>query len=510
MHKKPLLLMILDGWGLAPDGPGNAIHLGNTPNFDQLWASCPHSSLGASGLDVGLPEGQMGNSEVGHMNMGAGRVVYQELTLLNKEIDEGSFFRNEVLCVAMENARQGHALHLLGLVSDGGVHSHMKHIRALLQMAREQKLEKVYIHCITDGRDTDPHSGLGFVKEVEEYCREFGLGRVATVMGRFHAMDRDKRWDRVQKAYRTYVFGQGQKAAEALPAIEASYAAGVSDEFIEPIVICDGEQPLATIQDGDSVVFFNFRSDRPRELSYALTDPEFKDFDREGDYPKTYYVTMTQYDEGLKHVHIAYPPRRLVNTFGQVLAENGLCQLRIAETEKYAHVTFFFNGGEEETLPNEDRVLIPSPKVATYDLQPEMSAPLVCDAVIERLESGKYDAVILNFANPDMVGHTGVLPAAIKAVETVDLCIGRVVETVLSLGGKMLLTADHGNSEQMLEGDSPFTAHSVNRVPFILIGGEEGISLQDGRLEDIAPTMLELMGLPQPEEMTGHSLLCRE
>ena len=507
MCKKPLLLMIMDGWGLAPAGPGNAIHLGKTPNFDHLWASCPHSTLGASGMDVGLPNGQMGNSEVGHMNMGAGRVVYQDLTLLDKQIDEGDFFRNPQLLAAMEQARAGHALHLLGLVSDGGVHSHMKHIFALLDMAKQQQVEQVYLHCITDGRDTDPHSGLGFVQAIQQKCQSLGLGRIATVQGRFYAMDRDKRWDRVQRAYRTLVFGQGQPAEDPLLAIQSSYDNDVTDEFIEPIVITQQGQPVGLVQDGDSVIFFNFRSDRPRELSHAMTDPDFREFDREGDYPKTTFITMTQYDDQLAHVRVAYPPRSLHNTLGQVLSAQGLCQLRIAETEKYAHVTFFFNGGEEEALPNEDRVLIPSPKVATYDLQPEMSAPQVCDAVIERLRSGKYDVVILNFANPDMVGHTGILPAAIQAVETVDACLGRVEQTILELGGKMLVTADHGNSEQMLDGDAPFTAHSMNRVPFILVGGPEGASLQDGRLEDIAPTMLALLGLAQPEEMTGHNLL---
>ena len=510
MYKKPLLLMILDGWGLAPPSPGNAIAQAKTPNFDRLWEQCPHSTLGASGLDVGLPAGQMGNSEVGHMNMGAGRVVYQDLTLLNKEIAEGSFFHNPQLVAAMAEARaQDRALHLLGLVSDGGVHSHIAHVYALLRMAKEQGLTKVYLHCITDGRDTDPSCALTFISQLEQFCQTLGVGRIATVMGRFYAMDRDNRWNRIQRAYQAIVQGEGHRAPNASSAVLASYAAGATDEFIEPAVIEEAGQPVARIQDGDSVIFFNFRADRPRELTYALRDPDFMGFDRGTSFPQTHFVTMTQYDAQMTWVSVAYPPHQLVNTFGQIVADHGMRQLRIAETEKYAHVTFFFNGGVEEPLPGEDRILIPSPKVATYDLQPEMSAPLVADAVLDQLSTGKYDVIILNFANPDMVGHTGIVPAAIRAVEAVDACIGQVEQAIRAAGGKMLITADHGNAEQMMDGAEPVTAHSVNRVPFILLDEKTEYSLVDGRLEDIAPTMLELMGLDQPKEMTGHSLLVR-
>ena len=504
------MLMILDGWGLGEDYPGNAILRGNAPNFHRLWETQPHSRLDASGMAVGLPEGQMGNSEVGHTNIGAGRVVYQELTMLNLEIAQGRFFQNPVLCKAVDQAKEkGTVLHLLGLLSDGGVHSHIQHLFALLKLAKERGLTKVMLHCLLDGRDTDPQSGIGYMRELVAKCGELGVGQVATVCGRFYAMDRDKRWERVSRAYAALVDGVGCQIQDTVQGIEASYAQGVTDEFVEPFVCTDAAgKVLPRIQDGDSVIFFNFRSDRPRELCYALTDPAFQGFPRSnGRNPQTYFVTMTQYDENLGQVQVAYPPHSLQNTFGQVVSEAGLKQLRIAETEKYAHVTFFFNGGEEKEFPGEDRILIPSPKVTTYDLQPEMSAPQVCDAVLEQIEKQTYDVIILNFANTDMVGHTGVLQAAKDAVAAVDCCVGRIVEAVTAQGGNLLITADHGNAEQMLEGDNPMTAHTVNPVPFILVGpAAAGATLQDGRLEDICPTMLALMGLPQPAEMTGHNL----
>jgi len=509
MSKQNLtMLMILDGWGLAPAGKGNAISLAETPNFDRLMTTMPHSVLDASGMDVGLPDGQMGNSEVGHTNIGAGRVVYQELTMLNMQIETGEFFRNPVLLQAVDHVKKNNStLHLMGLLSDGGVHSQQTHLNALLRLAKEQGITDVVIHCLMDGRDTDPKSGLGYMKALADTMASLGVGKVGTVCGRFYAMDRDNRWERVQRAYDALVHGEGTPASDPVAAVEASYAAGVTDEFIEPVVL----EGTSRIKDGDSVIFFNFRSDRPREISYAITDPEFTGFDRKGDHPHTYFVTMTQYDENLKHVHVAYPPRTLTNTFGQVVSEQGLRQLRIAETEKYAHVTFFFNGGEEKKFEGEDRILIPSPKVATYDLKPAMSAFEVCEAVLAEIEAEKYDTIILNFANTDMVGHTGILSAAMEAAAAVDICVGRIAEAVAAKGGNLLITADHGNAEQMLDGENPMTAHTLNQVPFILAGpAAAGVTLKNGRLEDICPTMLQLMNIPQPAEMTGKSLIVKE
>ncbi len=504
--------MILDGWGLAEVGPGNAIAKAKTPNFDRLWRDWPHSTLGASGLDVGLPDGQMGNSEVGHMNIGAGRIVWQELTLIDKGIDDGSFFRNPALTTAVDKARDRNAtLHLLGLVSDGGVHSHINHLQALLRLAKERGCRKVAIHCITDGRDTDPQSGLGYLQQVEGFCREIGVGRIATVVGRYYAMDRDNRWERVSRAYQALVTGDAALATDPLAAVRDSYANGVTDEFIEPVVITDDSGKVRDrIDGGDSVIFFNFRGDRPRELTAALTEPHFDRFVRPV-YHDTYFVTMTAYDLAMAHVHVAYPPHEIVNTFGQVIAARGLRQLRVAETEKYAHVTFFFNGGVEKPLPGEDRILVPSPKVATYDLQPQMSAEQVAAQIVAQIEKDQYDVIIINFANPDMVGHTGSISATVQAVQAVDRCLGQVAQAVLVRGGTLLLCADHGNAEYMLENGEPVTSHSTNRVPFICAGwAAQGKTLADGRLEDIAPTMLRLLGIEQPAEMTGTCLLGSE
>ena len=502
--KKPLVLMILDGFGLREADEGNAIHAAKTPNLDRLFAHNPHTQIGASGMDVGLPEGQMGNSEVGHTNIGAGRVVYQELTRITKSIQDGDFFHNPALVKAMENAQKGGSLHLIGLLSDGGVHSHMKHLLGLLEMARKYSLQKVFVHCLMDGRDVPPTSGRDFVAQLQEEIAKVGVGRIATVMGRYYAMDRDNRWERVEKAYAAMVYGEGVQNPDPVKAMEDSYAADVTDEFVVPVV-CAGEE--GRIRGGDSVVFFNFRPDRAREITRTLVDPQFDGFvRREGFFPLT-YVCMTQYDATMPNVEVAFHPQTLVNTFGEVISKAGLTQLRIAETEKYAHVTFFFNGGVETTYPGEDRALIPSPKVATYDLKPEMSAYEVTDELLARLDSGKYDVVILNYANCDMVGHTGVFSAAVAAVEAVDTCAGKVIDKVTSMGGIVLLTADHGNADQMAAADgSPFTAHTTNPVPFMVIGRECKLR-EGGRLADIAPTMLDLMGLPQPAEMDGKTLL---
>ena len=503
MNKTPTTLIIMDGFGLANASDDNAVSLAQTPVLDRLFREYANTTLSASGLDVGLPDGQMGNSEVGHTNIGGGRVVFQDLPRISRAIDDGSFFKNEAYNKAMDNClKNGSSLHLYGLLSDGGVHSHIQHLFALLQMAKDKGLEKVYVHCFLDGRDVSPTSGKGFVQELCDKCAEIGVGKIATVMGRYYAMDRDKRWERVQMAYDAMVYGEGVHNADPVDAVAKSYANGVTDEFVEPVV-CDSE---GTIGDNDSVIFFNFRPDRAREITRAIVDPEFDGFQREF-FPTT-YVCNTEYDASMPNVLVAWPRVAVKNGLGEYLSSMGMTQLRIAETEKYAHVTFFFNGGVEKQYPGEDRVLVPSPKVATYDLQPEMSAFEVCDKCVERIESGAYDVIILNFANCDMVGHTGVLEAAVKAVETVDTCVGKVVDATLKMGGIAMITADHGNAEDMKQEDgSPMTAHTTNLVPFILCGA--GSELRTGRLADIAPTILDVLGLACPPEMDGRTLIVR-
>ncbi|MDD6410061.1 MAG: 2,3-bisphosphoglycerate-independent phosphoglycerate mutase [Oscillibacter sp.] len=504
MNKTPTTLIIMDGFGLRHETEGNAVAAAATPRLEQFFQEFAHTELSASGLDVGLPAGQMGNSEVGHTNIGAGRVVFQDLPRISKAIDDGSFFENPAYVRAMDACREhDSSLHLMGLLSDGGVHSHLEHLFALMKMARDRGLEKVYIHAFLDGRDVSPTSGADFVARTVEKCRELGVGKIATVMGRFYAMDRDKRWDRVETAYDAMVYGEGA-AINPVPvaAVKNAYANGVTDEFVEP-VICD---PDGTISDHDSVIFFNFRPDRAREITRAFVDPDFNGFTRQY-FPVT-FVCTTEYDATMPNVEVAYPRLSVRNGLGEYLSSMGLTQLRIAETEKYAHVTFFFNGGVETQFPGEDRVLVPSPKVATYDLQPEMSADEVADKCVERIESGAYDVIILNFANCDMVGHTGVFDAAVRAVETVDTCVGRVVDATMKMGGIAMITADHGNAEVMTQPDgSPMTAHTTNPVPFILCGA--GTELRKGRLADIAPTILDVMGLAVPEEMDGQTLIVK-
>ena len=504
--KTPTTLIIMDGFGLEGPSAGNAVVNAPTPNLDRIFRDFPGCRLSASGLDVGLPEGQMGNSEVGHTNMGAGRVVFQDLPHISRDIESGEFFKNPAYLEAMSNCREwGSALHLMGLLSDGGVHSHITHLFALLKMAKEQGLEKVYIHCFLDGRDVPPSSGKSYVEQLQAEIQKLGVGQIATVMGRYYAMDRDKRWDRVQKAYDAIACGEGTFEADAAEAVQKSYDAGVTDEFVVPVVCVKNAQ----VRDNDSIIFFNFRPDRAREISRCFVDEDFTDIQRRTGFLSVDFVCTTEYDATLPNVTVAYPHQKLVNTFGEYISKLGLTQLRIAETEKYAHVTFFFNGGVEEVFPGEDRCLIPSPKVATYDLQPEMSAYQVTEEAVKRIESGAYDVVILNFANCDMVGHTGVYDAAGKAVETVDSCVGRVVDATLKMGGIAMITADHGNAEQMAEPDgSPMTAHTTNPVPFILCGA--GTELRpNGRLADIAPTMLDVMGLACPEEMDGKPLIVK-
>ena len=494
----------MDGFGLTGGVTGNAVRAARTPRLDQFFQEFANTTLKASGLDVGLPDGQMGNSEVGHTNIGAGRVVFQDLPRITKSIADGDFFRNPAYTHAMDACKaKGTSLHLMGLLSDGGVHSHLDHLFALLKMAKEKGLEKVYIHAFLDGRDVSPTSGADFVARTVEACRATGVGKIATVMGRYYAMDRDKRWDRVEQAYDAMVYGESAHFNPVpVAAVKDSYAAGITDEFVEPVV-CDAE---GTISDNDSVIFFNFRPDRAREITRTLVDPAFDGFTRQY-FPVT-FVCNTEYDATMPNVEVAFPRNTVRNGLGEYLSQMGMTQLRIAETEKYAHVTFFFNGGSETVFPGEDRVLVASPKVATYDLQPEMSAYEVCDKCVERINSGAYDVVILNFANCDMVGHTGVLEAAVKAVETVDTCVGRVVEATLKMGGIAMITADHGNAEVMLQPDgSPMTAHTTNPVPFILCGA--GTELRTGRLADIAPTILDVMGLACPPEMDGKSLIVR-
>lgn len=505
--KKPVMLAILDGFGKSDIVEGNAVAAANTPNLDRLMANYPTSIIHASGMDVGLPEGQMGNSEVGHTNIGAGRIVYQELTRITKSIADGDFYENEALLAACKNCKEhGTALHVMGLLSNGGVHSHNTHLYAVLELAKRQGLDKVYVHCFMDGRDVSPTSGVEFVKELIEKIRSIGVGEIATVMGRYYVMDRDNRWERVEKAYDAMVRGIGETCDSAVTCIAESYNKDITDEFVVPTVITKDGAPVGKISANDSVVFFNFRPDRAREITRTLVDPAFDGFQREL-FP-LYYVCMTQYDANMPNVDVAFKPESLKNTFGAYISNLGMKQLRIAETEKYAHVTFFFNGGVEQPYPGEDRILVPSPKVATYDLQPEMSAYIVTDKLLEALDTTDYDAVILNFANCDMVGHTGVMEAAVKAVEAVDTCIGKVADKVLEMGGVILITADHGNAEQMLDpvDHTVFTAHTTNVVPLI-VAGMGDVKLKKGRLADLAPTMLDIMGLAQPAEMTGESVI---
>ena len=504
MNKTPTTLIIMDGFGLAPAADDNAVTLAKTPVLDGLFRDYAHTTLSASGLDVGLPAGQMGNSEVGHTNIGGGRVVFQDLPRISRAIEDGSFFRNEAYNKAMDDClKNGASLHLYGLLSDGGVHSHIDHLYALLQMAKDKGLHRVYIHCFLDGRDVSPTSGKGFVQALADKCAALGVGKIATVMGRYYAMDRDKRWERVQMAYDAMVYGEGNHNADPVDAVAQSYANNVTDEFMEPVV-CDSD---GTISDNDSVIFFNYRPDRAREITRAIVDPDFDGFQREF-FPTT-YVCNTEYDASMPNVLVAWPRIAVKNGLGEYLSSMGMTQLRIAETEKYAHVTFFFNGGVEQPCEGEDRKVIPSPKVATYDLQPQMSAPEVAAECVKRIESGKYDVVILNFANCDMVGHTGVFDAAVKAVEAVDACVGRLVDLVASKGGVTLITADHGNADRMIGDDGkPFTPHTTNPVPFVVVGYPCKLR-EGGKLGDIAPTMLEIMHLPQPEQMTGKSLIVK-
>ena len=501
--KTPTVLIILDGFALGEAIPGNAVQAAATPQLDYLFSQYPFCQLDASGLNVGLPDGQMGNSEVGHTNIGAGRVVFQDLPKISLAIQEGTFFQNPAYLDAIRACKEkGTALHLMGLLSDGGVHSHISHLFALMDLAKAQGVEQLYIHAFLDGRDVSPASGKGFMEQLQNKIREIGLGQVSVVSGRYYAMDRDSRWERLQKAYDAMVCSEGPFNPDPVQAIQTSYDAGVTDEFMEPVVCCRE----GAIQAGDSVIFMNFRPDRAREITRALTDPDFTSLERKKGFVPVQFVCTTEYDASLTNVSIAFPHEKLENIFGQYLSQLGMTQFRIAETEKYAHVTFFFNGGQEDVFPGEDRCLIPSPKVATYDLQPEMSAHAVTEEAVDRIKSGKYDVVILNFANCDMVGHTGVFDAAVKAVETVDQCVGQVVNAVTEMGGVALITADHGNAEQMLDSEgNPFTAHSTNPVPFCIVGAD--VHLRDGRLADIAPTMLDLMGLNQPEEMDGKTLI---
>jgi len=510
MPGKLVMLTILDGFGLSEEKEGNAIYSANTPNIDFYLKNYPNTSLIPSGLAVGLPEGQMGNSEVGHLNIGAGRVVYQELTRISKDIEERSFFKKQEFINAVLNAKNNKGkLHLFGLLSDGGVHSHITHLFALMKLAKEQGLNDVYIHAFLDGRDVPPSCAKKYIQQFEDESNKLSIGKIATISGRYYSMDRDKRWNRVKKAYDAIVLGKGIYADSPLEALNIAYSKDQTDEFVEPTVILENGKPVATVDEGDSIIFFNFRPDRARELTHAFTDKTFNFFDRERGYLPLYFVTMTQYDDTLENVNVAYKPEKLENTLGEYLSKKGIKQLRIAETEKYAHVTFFFNGGIEKPNENEERVLIPSPKVATYDLQPEMSAYEVTDTVIQKIKSNQYGFILLNFANPDMVGHTGVMSAAIKAIETVDECVGRIVKAVEDVGGTILITADHGNAEQMedLKTKSPQTAHTTNPVPFIVIGEGDIDLRKNGILADIAPTVLEIMGLEKPIEMTGESLI---
>ena len=513
MSKKPVVLMILDGYGLNEKTEGNAVMEAKTPVMDKLMKEYPFVRGNASGMAVGLPDGQMGNSEVGHLNMGAGRIVYQELTRITKEIQDGTFFENPELLQAVDNCKKNDsALHMMGLLSDGGVHSHNTHLYGLLELAKRNGLEKVYVHCFLDGRDTPPASGKGYAEDLEAEMKKLGVGRIASVMGRYYAMDRDNNWDREKLAYDALTKGEGLTASSGTAGIQESYDRDETDEFVKPTVVVEDGKPVATISDGDSVVFFNFRPDRAREITRAFCDDEFQGFDR-GARKDIVYVCFSDYDPTIPNKLVAFKKVMVTNTFGEWLAANGLKQARIAETEKYAHVTFFFNGGVETPNEGEDRILVNSPKVATYDLKPEMSAYEVCDKLTGAIRSGNYDVIIINFANPDMVGHTGVLPAAIAAVEAVDECVGKAVEAVKEMDGVLFICADHGNAEQLVdyETGAPFTAHTTNQVPFILVNYDEGYTLRDGGcLADIVPTLIEIMGREQPAEMTGKSLLIKK
>ena len=506
MEKKTTMLMILDGFGINEKEEGNAVKIANIPNINRILKQYPNTIIHTSGLDVGLPEGQMGNSEVGHTNIGAGRIVYQELTRITKSIEEGDFFSIPELVSAIENCKKNNSkLHIMGLLSDGGVHSHQRHLFAILELAKRKDFDNVYVHCFLDGRDTPPASAESYIAELEGKMKEKGVGRIATIMGRFYAMDRDKRWERVKKAYDAMVKGEGEKYTSAGVAIEESYQKEVFDEFVIPTVICNNEKPIAKIEENDSVIFFNFRPDRAREITRSIVDEKFDGFERK--YFKTNFVTFTNYDDTIENVSIAFKKDEIKNTFGEIISKNNMTQLRIAETEKYAHVTFFFNGGEERQYKGEDRILIPSPKVETYDMKPEMSALEVTENVLDAINSRKYDSIILNFANPDMVGHTGNIDAVVKALETLDGCVERIVEAIEKQNGYLLITADHGNCEQMIDYKTgePHTAHTTNPVPLVLIGKD--VKLKEGRLADLAPTMLDLMNLPKPLEMTGESLI---
>ena len=509
--KKPYAIIIMDGYGLSGEKNGNAIAMEGSPNVEKYRREYPSGELGASGMSVGLPDGQMGNSEVGHLNMGAGRIVYQELTKITKEIGDGGFFKNEALLGAMENAKKNHKkLHVWGLLSDGGVHSHNTHLYALLKMCKENGLDNAYVHCFMDGRDVSPTSGAGFLRDLQAEMDKLAFGEIASVCGRYYAMDRDNRWERVAKAYDMLTLGNGIHAEYAADAVETSYKNEVTDEFILPTNVVRGGRPVALVEEGDSIIFFNFRPDRAREITRAFSQEDFNGFERKTGYLKPYYVCFTQYDATFKDVRVAFKPQSLDNTLGEYLSKKGLTQLRIAETEKYAHVTFFFNGGVEAPNAGEERALVPSPKVATYDLQPEMSAFEVTDRAIKELSSGKFDVMILNFANCDMVGHTGVISAAEKAVETVDICVDKVLRQILKMGGGALLTADHGNADKMIAEDgSPFTAHTTNPVPVVLVCDrlKDKKLREGGVLADLAPTLLDMMGLEKPAEMTGKTLI---
>ena len=513
MRKKPVVLMILDGYGLNSSTKGNGVALAKTPVMDKLMAEYPYVKGYASGLAVGLPDGQMGNSEVGHLNMGAGRIVYQELTRITKSIEDGDFFENTELLGAIENCKKNNSdLHLYGLLSDGGVHSHITHVFALLELAKRNGIKNVYVHCFMDGRDTAPDSGKDFIEKLYDKMEELGVGEIASVTGRYYAMDRDNRWDRVEKAYRALTLGEGNQAACGKCAIKASYEAGKTDEFVEPTVITKDGKPVGVIKDKDSVICFNFRPDRAREITRCFCDDEFTGFDR-GSRKDVYYVCFTDYDVTIPNKYVAFKKEKITNTFGEFLAANNMTQARIAETEKYAHVTFFFNGGIEEPNKGEDRILVKSPKVATYDLQPEMSALEVCDKLCEAIRSDKYDVIIINFANPDMVGHTGVVDAVVKAIETVDACVGRAVEAVKEKDGVMFICADHGNAEVLVDENTgePYTAHTTNPVPFILVNYDNEYTLKEnGKLCDIVPTLIDIMGMEKPAEMTGQSLLIKK